>query len=601
MKKKISIFVTLFISTILASYFWQIIELPLNQEFNYGDEYLTKSYNKYNDTLKFFIFILTGLLPFIFIYIYLYKKEIYSIKDFINLKLDNNTASSTSLKFTLVLMMIFCVIEFCLIDFTKFISNIDMFHEGLWITSAFNYLKTGQIWFTSYIDRGLFGNFYPVILWNINENISIGSVRLTNLLLLLTNKFLLLILAKQITECLNFNDFKKIIFFIILSFLFISLISYYNKEQFVERSLVSILFLNIFLYSLKNKRTIFNYFVLGLFSVISILWYLDIGAYINFTIFFILIFFLIKKEIKIFISIFFGIITGWLVFILVMPSTELHNFFFNTKSIYYTIDQIHGLIFPTPFFSGDTRATRTLIYFILGGVFTTYICLDKGNFKNSNKIFFFFLFILSLVSFKTGLSRSDTGHIKTATGPLLIVIYSYSLYWLMNLTVFQKVEKVIKNNLIIFKFILIFFIFLNFKIYQIEQLFNFKNKLDTLISANDVQFLKGSQEKYIDLIKYYKNISSNSNCVQILTDENALPYFLRKKTCTKYYQIWVLQPDYMQNKFIEALKDKKPKIILIKTKLVQFTPKLQLVEKYINNEYTVYDTFGEWTFLRLNK
>ena len=43
MKKKISIFVTLFISTILASYFWQIIELPLNQEFNYGDEYLTKS------------------------------------------------------------------------------------------------------------------------------------------------------------------------------------------------------------------------------------------------------------------------------------------------------------------------------------------------------------------------------------------------------------------------------------------------------------------------------------------------------------------------------------------------------------------------------
>lgn len=600
MKKKISIYVTLFISTILASYFWQIIELPLNQEFNYGDEYLTKSYNKYNDTLKFVIFILTGLLPFIFTYIYLYKKEIYSIKDFINLKLDNNGPSSTSLKFTLVLMMIFCVIEFCLIDFTKFISNIDMFHEGLWITSAFNYLKTGQFWSASYTDRGLFGNFYPVILWNINENISIGSVRLTNLLLLLTNKLLLLILAKQITECLNFNDFKKIIFFIILSFLFISLISYYNPEQFVERSLMSILFLNIFLYSLKNKRTVFNYFVLGLFSVISMLWWLDIGAYINFTILLILIFFLIKNEIKIFISTFFGIVTGWFVFILVLPSTELYNFFFNAKDIYYTIDQIHGLIFPTPFFSGDTRATRTLIYFILGGVFTTFICLDKDSFKNSNKIFFLFLFLLSLVSFKTGLSRSDTAHIKTATGPLLIVIYSYSLYWLMNLTVFQKVEKVVKNNSIIFKCILIFFIFFNFKIYQMEQLFNFKNKLDTLISANDVQFLKGSHEKYIDLIKYYENISSNSNCIQILTDENALPYFLRKKTCTKYYQIFLLQPDDMQNRFIEALKDKKPKIILIKTKPTRHTPKLKLVEKFINKNYIAYDTFEEWTFLKIN-
>ena len=600
MKKKISIYATLFISTILASYFWQIIELPHDQELNYGDEYLIKSYNKYNDTLKFFIFILTGLLPFIFIYIYLYKKEIYSIKDFINLKLDNNTASSTSLKFTLVLMMIFCVIEFCLIDFTKFISNIDMFHEGLWITSAFNYLKTGQFWSTSYTDRGLFGNFYPVILWNINENISIGSVRLTNLLLLLTNKLLLLILAKQITECLNFNDFKKIIFFIILSFLFISLISYYNPEQFVERSLMSILFLNIFLYSLKNKRTVFNYFVLGLFSVISMLWWLDIGAYINFTIFLILIFFLIKNEIKIFISTFFGIFTGWFVFILVLPSTELYNFFFNAKDIYYTIDQIHGLIFPTPFFSGDTRATRTLIYFILGGVFTTFICLDKDCFKNSNKIFFLFLFLLSLVSFKTGLSRSDAPHIKSATGPLLLVVYTYSLYWLMNLTIFKRAETIIKSNLKLFKFIFAILIFLNFKIYQINGVFNFKDKLDTLLQANDVEFLKGEQEKYIDLIEYYNNASLNNNCIQILTDENALPYFLKKKSCTKYYQIWLLQPEYMQNKFIEALKDKKPKIILIKTKPTRHTPKLKLVEKFINNKYIAYDTFDEWTFLKIN-
>ena len=109
------------------------------------------------------------------------------------------------------------------------------------------------------------------------------------------------------------------------------------------------------------------------------------------------------------------------------------------------------------------------------------------------------------------------------------------------------------------------------------------------------------KKKYIDLIEYYKNISLNSDCIQILTDENALPYLLRKKTCTKYYQIWILQPKHLQKKFIEALKDKKPKIILIKTKPVKFTPKLQLVEKYINNEYTVYDTFEEWTFLRLNK
>ncbi|MDA9623904.1 hypothetical protein N9S62_01350 [Pelagibacteraceae bacterium] len=600
MKKKISIYITLFLSVILASYFWSVIELPLNQKLNYGDEYFTKSYSKYNDTFKFFIFILTGLLPFIFIYNYLYKKEIYSIKDFLRLELNNNSTNNNSLSFIFLLMLIFCLIEFFLIDFTWYISNIDMFHEGLWITSAFNYLKTGQLWSSSYIDRGLFGNFYPVILWNFNENIGIGSVRLADLFLLLVNKILLLFLAKQITESLNFNDFKKIIFFIISSFLFISLVDYQDLEEFVPRSLLSILFLNIFLHSLKNKKII-NFFVLGLFSVISILWYLDIGAYVNFTILLILIFFLIRGDVKVFLATFVGLITGWLTFFLLFPPNELQDFFFNTKNIYYTIDQIHGLIFPTPFFAGDTRATKTLVFFIMGGVFTTYICLDRGNFKNSNKIFFFFLFVLSLVSFKTGLSRSDDPHIKVATGPLLLIIYTYLSYWLMHLTIFKKAETIIINNIKLFKFIFIILLFLNFKIYQINGVFNFKDKLDTLLQANDVEFLKGEQEKYIDLIKYYKNVSLNNNCIQILTDENALPYFLKKKTCTKYYQIWILQPEYMQNKFIEALKDKKPKIILIKTKSTRYTPKLKLVERFINNEYTAYDTFNEWTFLKINQ
>jgi hypothetical protein len=601
MKKKLSIYITLLLSIILGTYFWSAIELPLNQELSYGDEYLIEFYNKHNDTYKFFIFILTALLPFIFIYNHFYKKDIYSIKDFIKLKLHNDSVTSNSINFLFLLMVVFCLVEFFLIDFTWYVSNIDMFHEGLWITSAFNYIKTSQFWSSSYIDRGLFGNFYPVILWAINENISLGSVRFADLLLLLINKFLLLLLAKQITGCLNFNDFKKILFFIILSFLFISLISYQEQEEFTTRSLLSILFLNIFLYSLKNKKRIINFFVLGFFSAISILWYLDIGAYINFTIFLILIFFLIRKDIKVFLAILMGVVGSWFIFFVLLSPNELQDFLFNTKNIYFTMDQIHGLIFPAPFFSGDVRATKTLIFFIIGGVFTTYICLDKENFKNSNKVFFFFLFILSLVSFKTGLSRSDAPHIKSATGPLLLVVYTYSLYWLMNLTIFKRAETIIKNNLKLFKFIFIVLIFLNFKFYQLNGILNFKDKLDTLLQANDVEFLNGSQEKYIDLIKYYKNISLNSDCIQILTDENALPYLLRKKTCTKYYQIWILQPKHLQKKFIEALKIKKPKIILIKTKPAKFTPKLQLVEKYINNEYTVYDTFEEWTFLKLNK
>ena len=47
------------------------------------------------------------------------------------------------------------------------------------------------------------------------------------------------------------------------------------------------------------------------------------------------------------------------------------------------MDQIHGLIYPIPFFSGDTRATKTLLMYVLGGVFTIFICLDKNKFNES--------------------------------------------------------------------------------------------------------------------------------------------------------------------------------------------------------------------------
>ena len=106
---------------------------------------------------------------------------------------------------------------------------------------------------------------------------TIGSVRFFNIFLLLLNKLLLIFLAKQISENINFSLIKKTIFFISLSLLLVSLVDYYNKEEFVKRSPLIILFLNFLLFSLKdyNKYSI-NFFCLGIFSIISFLWFIDI-------------------------------------------------------------------------------------------------------------------------------------------------------------------------------------------------------------------------------------------------------------------------------------------------------------------------------------
>ena len=63
-----------------------------------------------------------------------------------------------------------------------------------------------------------------------------------------------------------------------------------------------------------------------------------------------------------------------------------------------------------------------------------------------------------------------------------------------------------------------------------------------------------------------KKISSDHNCIQILTDEIAIPYLLNKKSCTSFNVMELLKPENMQLKFIEELKLKAPKLYYIDLK-----------------------------------
>ena len=90
------------------------------------------------------------------------------------------------------------------------------------------------------------------------------------------------------------NENKKILSFILLSSLMLSLSNFNVLETHLlhYQNLPLILFL-IFLVEIFNSRNFSGFFAfaLGLLSVLSILWRLDIGAYLNLAIF--LLFFLL--------------------------------------------------------------------------------------------------------------------------------------------------------------------------------------------------------------------------------------------------------------------------------------------------------------------
>ena len=69
-----------------------------------------------------------------------------------------------------------------------------------------------------------------------------------------------------------------------------------------------------------------------------------------------------------------------------MPTNEFIEFINITLSVYANVDYYNGLIYPTPFLSGDARSTRALLLIIIAGILTIVITFNKKyNIKISRR------------------------------------------------------------------------------------------------------------------------------------------------------------------------------------------------------------------------
>ena len=597
--------ISIFISTLI----WEKITLPYDTQNQIFGEYSVNLYNPNNDTFRFIIYIFLPLATFLISYLVLFKKDTYSISEVIlNKNIASNEKKLTNLNLLIFFIIIILILEFFIINFEIFSKNIDHVHDGMLLTPSNNAFLLNKFWTSSYIERGLFAQFGPIFFWKLFEIKSIGLVHFNNLFFLFLNKIVLVFISAKIAKNLAFSEDIKKIYFIILSILSVSLVSYYSLGAFPERLFIFLLLFLIFFNSF-NKLNKFSplLFFLGTFSLISMLWYIDIGAYINVFLLIVLIYFLLRKEFKKIASLFLGILSSWLIFLLIISPEELSEFFEITISVYSTVDYYNGLIFPTPFFSGDARSTRALLFLIIGGIFVIILNFKKTiKLSYNNKTLFAFLFIASILIFKTALSRSDTPHIKVAIGFNLFLIYSTGLYFLFSYIENKKKIKILinnfkKNNINLFIiFSLLIISILKTNITDIKNIPNAFNNIDNLINYKNEKYLSSD---YRQLVKYYKNLVKNEKCVQIVTNEASLPYLLNKPTCTQYYFMYPIGKKDLQEKFIEQLKISKPKIILYNSEIStwDFSSKhASIIFDYIEENYSLHSKFKYWTFYQIN-
>ena len=589
----------------LLSFLWPYIKLPFDTSITIeGGDYLPNLHSSLNDPVRFFLFISLPLGFYFFYKLFFYKfklnfflnKFCFNIED--HYKPDSFTYKNKDLSFLSLLVVLIVLLQFLSLDFKIFISPIDMFHEGLWLTPSSNSIYTNEFWQSSYVARGLFGNFYNYFLWKITNINSIGLSRFFPLIITLCCKILLILISKSLVEK-NLNDkTEKNLFFIILSFLLINLFSYDITANNYYRLFLLLFFCFLLLnYFRTFEKKSISFVAMGLLSSTSMFWFVDIGLFINFLIIFFLIFLLFKKKYLDTTHLIFYIILGWFFWYVLIPEKEFIEFIRNTFHIVSTIEYIGGLIYPTPFFSKDARSTRALIIILITGIWLVH-SLFKENHKITvnTKLSLIFLFIASCISFKIALTRSDTTHIKAG----IILAYIPFYYFVINylIKIFKKtfIKKKFKN---FFKYTplltLIFFIILNLtndKNVKLNNIPKFFTSVDTLIYKDDFAFI---DKDYQDFIIYYNKLTKNHECVTTVTVDTAIPYFLKKPTCSKFYITYLSSPKYLQNKFVNDISIKKPVYIAYGKH-----PKLDIVKKYILQNYSFFKKINKWTIYKIN-
>ena len=95
--------------------------------------------------------------------------------------------------------------------------------------------------------------------------------------------------------------------------------------------------------------------------------------------------------------------------------------------------------------------------------------------------------------------------------------------------------------------------FLNFQpgTFNYGKLYSIKNKDD------DLKF-----------IEFYKKISKDDKCVQNFTEYLSLSYFLKKPTCTRFYNAQFIQHEITDEKFLNEFKIQMPEYILYSSPIV---------------------------------
>ncbi len=585
---------SLVVGIIISTLIWEHIKLDFVNNEEIIGEYSVYAHHSLNDTLRYIFFISFPILLFLITFFLTKNPDHYksfSLNIFL-LEKQKEISKKNNFK-TFFLISFLAIIIFIINDFN--VGRMDIFEAGISLSGSTLLDNKLSPWVDVYINTGF---FYDMLLaktsWVFTGFKSVGSYNFFKEFLNLLSIITLIYFFYEVSK--SFKDqFIRGNFFLITSFFLILYLDGVN----LWRDLPLIIFLTSILNFINTKKNP-SIIIISFLSVFTFFWSLDRGFFIFFLLIPFLIFVFINHK-REFIKFIIIILIFCSILIISINENILKNFFIHTQDIFFNHEKLNGIIHPSPF-SNDlhsTRATKSLILILLNLVISFLLILRKKNiFDNNTKFIFLFFSIMNFIIYKSALSRSDGPHIKEATYfsiiLLSIFLILFALNYLAKKKLFVQNQKKIK-----YSYILIF-LFVIFQNKDISNIFSFTESYKKLVSSQNSKFL---DKDYNNSVKLLKDFFRNEECLQAFTYDQAIFYLIDKKSCSKFYNVWVIGSKSNQLNYINELENKNPKFLL-KGGSVNFQSLIErypYIDKYISKKYILYKKIEPWSIYIKNQ
>ena len=603
MNNKFKIFfflLSIFLSFLISILFWKNISLSYSNLGNVVGYYSINNFSEYNNLLRFIFFIGFPILIFFILFKNFFYKNVNLNYIFLSEHEDKYKVNDF-LIIILIISLLISSLNYLSIDLIS--NSVDYFHEGLTLSMAFNFYKTGLFWDGSYLANSLFSDILSATIpWEIFNHISIGSYKVFHYFLRYLTEIFLIFFIYKLSFVFDLKKNTQNIFFITIIFISLKLnrdlTEIFYPFRYRDIPIFILLYLAIDFIKFQNHKII-TPFLLGVFSSFSILWSLDRGIYYFISLVILISLALIKKRYFSSILLLSGMLLSCLLIYLYFGHIEFKSFLYNSLNVLKDFDLVAGSPYPTIFDFDNkhsSRGTFNLIIIILNGFLISFLFLNqKINLTNNSKLFLLFFFIVSCLIYKSALSVPAGYHMKQSIFFSKIFMISNLLYILIYKNFFDNIKKL--------KFVpyILLVIIVSKSLVEINysNVLSFKERNLILVKKEDDFFL---QEKYINL----RNVVSNNydlTCIQLFSYDVIMPYLLRKKNCTKFNFLYVISSNDVQNKMIDELKNEMPNFIFFNQKydflyLKPVEKRFQKIAIFINKNYTIDRQINNWNIYK---